>query len=153
MEIYMYLEHVWENQKMCTSWWLQFPSSCASKFPVGCRSTMQSLSEGNLEIGVPSKVVEKSHDLCEYKRATPQRTRTSYEQKLKKKFNCYKTTSSHHCHTIEEFLGQHRLATPASQKTRVIIDATNGRLENSQITSADKTATYVLNKQTLCIGR
>ena len=108
-------EHVWENQNICASRSLRFRSNFAGRFALGCRSTFQS----------PHKIFWREP----WNWHTPQywpNIGTIYGSTNEPRHSVQeqatnKTPSSHHYLTLEEFLGQHHLATPASQKTREII--------------------------------
>ena len=108
-------EHVWENQNICASRSLRFRSNFAGRFALGCRSTFQS----------PHKIFWREP----WNWHTPQywpNIGTIYGSTNEPRHSVQeqatnKTPSSHHYLTLKEFLGQHHLATPASQKTRAII--------------------------------
>ena len=134
-------EHVWEYQSMCASGSLRFRSKVAGRFPLGCGSIVQSPWKSfwrePWNLHTPQKW-PKYHIIYGSRNES---RHSVYEQAMNK------TPSSQHCLTLEEFLKQYRLATPASQKTRSITpDATNDRLENSQFTSAGKTATSLIGQ-------
>ena len=102
-----------ENTKVCVQVDL---SDFAQNLQVGslwgvdrlCKA-LEKVSEGNLEICLPLKngrnIIYGSRNESRH---------SVYEQAMNK------TPSSQHCLTLEEFLEQYRLATPASQKTRSI---------------------------------
>ena len=105
-----------ENTKVCVQVDL---SDFAQNLQVGslwgvdrlCKA-LEKVSEGNLEIWIPLRN-GRNITLLFYGSRNESR-HSVYEQAMNK------TPSSQHCLTLEEFLEQYRLATPASQKTRSI---------------------------------